>query len=354
MRAYLQLENGTTFSGTAFGKVEDIVGEIILNNSMIGYEEVITDPTNKNKIVIMTYPQIGNYGFNLEDMEGEIPSIAALICRSRSKYPNNFRCEMNMDAFFNHFGLMGIEGIDTRALTRIIREEGSQRAVISAKRMTHTALQETINSYDTQNIIEEVTTKETYDIEGKGAKLAVWDFGIKKSLLNYFVERGLNIRVFPSMVSYEKILEFKPDGILLSNGPGIPMQYLDIINDVKELIGEAPILGVGKGAEFLAMAMGGKLRKLGFGHRGTGYPIKDIDYDRVYLSTQNHGFVLENIPEDTKITFRNMNDNTIEGFISKDEKSEGIFFHPEGHPGPKDTQYILYRFVKRLEDEKNA
>ncbi|NTW73112.1 MAG: glutamine-hydrolyzing carbamoyl-phosphate synthase small subunit, partial [Eubacteriaceae bacterium] len=334
MKAYLQLENGITFEGTAFGKIHDITGEVVFNTGMTGYQELMTDPSYYGQIVTMTYPLIGNYGINLEDFESDGPKIRALIVRERARKPSNFRCEMDLDSYLKYCGIVGLEGIDTRQLTKIIREKGTMKGMITSRRLTDSELRKALSSYDNSNAVYEVTTKEKYTIEAPGKHVAIMDFGIKNNILKAFGEKNCKVTVFPARTSWEDVLAVDPDGVFLSNGPGDPKDYGDIIDNVREIIDRKPTIGICLGHQLIALALGGETEKLKFGHRGCNHPVKDLTQDRVYITSQNHGYVVTKVPECMEVTHVSMNDNSIEGLKHKTKPVFCVQFHPEASPGP--------------------
>ncbi|SHE45148.1 carbamoyl phosphate synthase small subunit [Alkalibacter saccharofermentans] len=350
MRAYLQLENGMIFEGTAFGKIQEISGEVVFNTGMTGYQELMTDPSYYGQIVTMTYPLIGNYGINLEDFESDGPKIRALIVRERSKSPSNFRCEMDLDSYLKYSGVTGLEGIDTRALTKTIREKGTMKGVITTRMLTATELRKKLGAYDNSKAVYKVTTKESYIVEGTGKHVAVMDFGIKNNIIESFKEKNCKVTVFPATASWEEVLGVNPDGVFLSNGPGDPKDYMDIIENVKVLVDKKPTIGICLGHQLIALALGGETKKLKFGHRGCNHPVKDIKQDRVYITSQNHGYVVTKVPESMEVTHVSMNDESIEGLRHKDKPVMSVQFHPEASPGPSDSDYIFEHFIEVLEE----
>lgn len=348
MKAYLQLENDITFEGRAFGKVGDTVGEVVFDTSMAGYQELITDPSYYGQILTMTYPLIGNYGINLEDDQSESPKIKGLIVREKCDFPNNFRCELDLEGYLKYNNIMGLEGIDTRALTKIIRRNGTLRGLISLRRLPHTKLMDMLDGYNNSKAVDMVTTKETYTIEGSGRNLAVIDFGIKNTILQALKDKDLKITVFPSNTSVSEILSSNPQGLFLSNGPGDPKDYPEIIENVKALLEKIPTMGNGLGHQFIALALGGDTEKLAFGHRGSNHPVKDIYKDRSYITSQNHGYVVSKVPEDMEITHISLNDQTIEGLRHKIKPILSVQFQPEAYPGTEDMIDIFDEFIEQL------
>jgi carbamoyl-phosphate synthase small subunit len=350
MKGYLQLENGQAFEGTLFGKVEDVTGEVVFNTGMTGYQELMTDPSYFGQIVTMTYPLIGNYGINVDDMESDRPQIKGLIVRERATRPSNFRCEMDLDNYLKYSGITGLEGIDTRALTKVIRTHGTMRGVITTRKMTDTQLRTRLEGYDNTYAVDQVTTKEPYVLEGDGIHVAVLDFGIKRNILRSFQEKGCKVTVFPARTPWQEVMRVRPDGIFLSNGPGDPKDCKEAIENVKELVERKPTVGICLGHQLIALAYGGDTEKLAFGHRGCNHPVKDLIRDRVYITSQNHGYVVKDIPDSMEVTHISMNDGSVEGLRHKDKPVFTVQFHPEASPGPSDSDYIFDQFMTLLQE----
>ncbi|MFZ7132355.1 MAG: carbamoyl phosphate synthase small subunit [Eubacteriales bacterium] len=348
MKAYLQLENGLIYEGRMFGKIQDALGEVVFNTGMTGYQEIMTDPSYYGQMVVMTYPLIGNYGINLEDSQSENPKIQGIIVREKCDFPSNFRCELSLEGYLKHNHITGIEGIDTRNLTKVIRSKGTMRGIITLKRLTETKLKDVLNEYDNSRAVHNVSTKEVYHIEGTGKHLAVMDYGIKKNIIESFKSRNLKISVFPSIAKAEEVLSHHPDGIFLSNGPGDPKDYAFIVNNVKILLDKKPTIAICLGHQLTALALGGNTEKLPFGHRGCNHPVKDIQKDSVYITSQNHGYVVNKIPKEMEVTHISLNDGTIEGLRHRYKPILSVQFHPEASPGPDDAHTIFDAFIKLL------
>lgn len=350
MKGYLQLENGRVFEGTFFGKVDDVLGEVVFNTGMTGYQELMTDPSYYGQIVTMTYPLIGNYGMNLEDMESKGPKIKGLIVRERATHPSNFRCEMDLDRYLKYSGITGMEGIDTRALTKLIRTHGTMKGILTTRMLTDTQLKTQLALYDNTKAVEQVTTKETYTLEGEGIHVAVLDFGIKNNILRSFQEKGCKVTVFPATAHWQEVLKVRPHGVFLSNGPGDPKDCTQILENIKELVERKPTIGICLGHQLIALAMGGDTEKLAFGHRGSNHPVKDLNRDRVFITSQNHGYVVSQVPDSMEVTHISMNDGSIEGLRHKEKPIFTVQFHPEASPGPSDSHYIFEQFITLLEE----
>lgn len=345
MKAKLILENGMIFEGKSFGYLGESVGEVVFTTGMTGYQEVLTDPSYHGQIVTMTYPLIGNYGINLDDMESNKPQVKGFIVREKCNIPNNFRCEMNLDDYLKQNKVVGIEGIDTRALTKILRNNGTMRGIITLDHSQLSEVKKEIEAFSNKDAVSNVTTDKIYEIDGEGKHVAIIDYGIKNNILNCFKKRGCKITVFPSNVTAEEVLNINPDLVFLSNGPGDPEDLETEIENIKKIIGKKPIVGICLGHQLLALSLGGSTTKLKFGHRGCNHPVKDLETGRVHITSQNHGYVVNEVPEDVEITHININDGTVEGLKHKTMPVYSVQFHPEASAGPKDSEYIFDRFL---------
>ncbi|MGH4052978.1 MAG: carbamoyl phosphate synthase small subunit [Clostridium sp.] len=345
MNGKLILENGIIFEGNLFGYLEESVGEVVFNTGMTGYEEILTDPSYYGQIVTMTYPLIGNYGINLEDVESKSPKVKGFIVREKCDYPNNFRCEMGLEGYLKQNKIIGLEGIDTRALTKILRENGSMKGIIATKELTQTQIEKKLAGFNNKDAVMKVTPEESYTIEGTGKHVAIMDFGIKENIIRSFSIRNCKLTVFPANAKSEEILNVNPDLIFLSNGPGDPNDLQEVITTLKELVGKKPIVGICLGHQLLALALGGETQKLKFGHRGCNHPVKDLEENKVYITSQNHGYFVSKLPKDMEITHVSVNDGTIEGMRHKNLPIFTVQFHPEACPGPKDIDVIFDKFL---------
>lgn len=345
MKAKLILENGMIFEGKSFGYLGESVGEVVFTTGMTGYQEVLTDPSYHGQIVTMTYPLIGNYGINLDDMESNKPQVKGFIVREKCNIPNNFRCEMNLDDYLKQNKIVGIEGIDTRALTKILRNNGTMKGIITLDHSELSEVKKEIEAFSNKDAVSNVTTDNIYEIDGEGKHVAIIDYGIKNNILNCFKKRGCKITVFPSNVTAEEVLNINPDLVFLSNGPGDPEDLEKEIENIKKIIGKKPIVGICLGHQLLALSLGGSTTKLKFGHRGCNHPVKDLETGRVHITSQNHGYVVNEVPEDVEITHVNINDGTVEGLKHKTMPVYSVQFHPEASAGPKDSEYIFDRFL---------
>lgn len=346
VKAKLILENGTVFEGKAFGYVKETVGEVVFNTGMTGYQQVLTDPSYYGQIVTMTYPLIGNYGLNLDDGESESPKVKGFIVREAACSPSNFRCEMKLSDYLKNHKIIALEGIDTRALTKVLRNNGTMKGIITTEELSESYVSKRLNEFSNANAVNDVSTGKVYEIEGNGQHIGVLDFGTKSNILRSFKKRGCRLTVFPSHTNYEDILKANPDKIFLSNGPGDPEDLTQVIDNIKKLIGKKPILGICLGHQLLALALGGKTGKLKFGHRGCNHPVKDLENNKIYITSQNHGYYVKELPKDVVITHISMNDGTVEGMRHKTLPIYSVQFHPEACPGPMDADYIFDKFLE--------
>ena len=374
MKAVLALASGKVFEGTAFGAEGEISGEIIFNTSMTGYQEVLTDPSYYAQMVVMTYPLIGNYGVNEEDFESDRPHLSAFIIKELSSIPSNWRSQSTLHDFLSKHGIIGIQGIDTRALTRHIRDIGAQQAVISTKSYAHQSLvakAKCLPSLEGRDLVKEVTCKIPYEwTEGEwGLKngetffksslkhkyfVIAYDFGIKRNILRKLAQQRCLVRVVPASMPAKDVLEMKPDGVFLSNGPGDPAAVLYALENVKYLIGKIPIFGICLGHQILSLALGANSYKLKFGHHGGNQPILNLKEKKVEITSQNHGFAIDgdSLDNDCTITSTNLNDNTVEGIQHKSLPIISVQYHPEASPGPQDSSYLFKEFTNLLDLHK--
>jgi len=355
MKAFLLLEDGTVFEGNSFGMEGGVVGEVVFNTGMTGYQEVLTDPSYCGQIVCMTYPLIGNYGVNIDDIESLRPQVKGFIVRELCKTPSNWRSIESLNEYLKRNEIIGLEGIDTRALTIILRDRGTMKGTI----VTGDTLEEIeekiqeVKKYTISNPVLQVTTPEVkhYGGIGEGYTIALLDYGLKKNIVRSLQKRNCNVYVFPCTATAEEVLAVEPDGIMLSNGPGDPKDCGFQIENIKKLIGKKPIFGICLGHQLTALANGANTEKLKYGHRGCNHPVKDIDKDMTYITSQNHGYTIvkESLdPEIMEISHINMNDGTIEGLRYKNAPLFTVQFHPEASPGPGDTAYLFDEFIKMI------
>ena len=354
MKAYLILEDGTVFTGVDIGSSREVISEIVFNTSMTGYLEVLTDPSYAGQAVVMTYPLIGNYGICREDMESLKPWPDGYIVRELSRIPSNFRSEDTIQHFLEENDIPGICGIDTRALTKILREKGTMNGMITTK--VYDDLSEPIarmKEYRVTGVVNATTTKEKYVLPGEGKKVALLDLGAKKNIARSLNERGCQVTVYPAHTTAEEILASNPDGIMLSNGPGDPAENVEIIQEIKKLYdSNVPIFAICLGHQLMALATGASTYKLKYGHRGGNHPVKDLETGRVYISSQNHGYAVDADTLDPKVAqqaFVNVNDGTNEGLKYVGKNIFTVQYHPEACPGPQDSSYLFDRFIKMME-----
>ncbi len=336
IKAELILENGARFKGNAFGYIKETVGEVVFTTSMTGYQETMTDPSFAGQIVTMTYPLVGNYGINLEDMESDRPYLKGFVVREKCDLPNNWRCEMELEGFLRQYKIMGLEGIDTRALTRCLRDNGTMKGIITTRvgDLTASQIKQKFDTYTNKDAVKEVTPKEKYVMSGSGTHLAVLDCGIKRGILRDLNKRGCKLTVFPAFTSAEEILDTNADALFLGNGPGNPKDIPEVIETVRKLIESGkPVLGICLGHQLISLALGCNTSRLKFGHHGGNHPVKDLNTKRVYITSQNHEFVVSDLSDDVEATFINVNDGSIEGIRHKSKPVYSIQFHPEAAPG---------------------
>ena len=356
MKAFLILEDGTVFTGTSIGSTRDMISEIVFNTSMTGYLEVLTDPSYAGQAVVMTYPLIGNYGIT-PDMESLKAWPDGYIVRELSRMPSNFRCEGTIQDFLKKYDIPGIAGVDTRALTKILREKGTMNGMITTNE--NYDLDEVISklkNYKVEGVVSKVTCEEKYVLEGTGKKVALLDFGAKKNIAKSLNDRGCEVTVYPADTTAEEIIASNPDGIMLSNGPGDPAECTSIIKEIKKLYEtDIPIFAICLGHQLMALATGGTTYKLKYGHRGGNHPVKDLQTGRVYISSQNHGYVVDEDKIDPNVAvpaFKNVNDGTNEGLAYVGKNIFTVQFHPEACPGPQDSGYLFDRFLEMMGGEK--
>lgn len=352
MKAFLILEDGTVFEGTGIGADREVISEIVFNTSMTGYLEVLTDPSYAGQAVVMTYPLIGNYGIT-PDMESEKPWVDGYIVRELSRIPSNFRSEGTIQDFLVKHDIPGIMGIDTRALTRILRDKGTMNGMITTNENYNldTVIPQ-LKAYQMGNVVDKVTCTEKTILEGKGKKVALMDFGAKKNIAKSLHQRGCQVTIYPAHTTAEEILADNPDGIMLSNGPGDPAECTEIIAELKKLYAsDVPIFAICLGHQLMALAMGASTHKLKYGHRGGNHPVKDLETGHVYISSQNHGYVVDTDKLDSSLikpAFINVNDKTNEGLSYIGKNIFTVQFHPEACPGPQDSAYLFDRFIAMM------
>ena len=358
MKAFLILEDGHVFTGTSIGSAREVISEIVFNTSMTGYLEVMTDPSYAGQAVCMTYPLIGNYGICYEDQESKKPWIDGFIVRELSRIPSNFRSVDSIQNFLTKHDIPGIAGIDTRALTKILREKGTMNGMITVnENYDLDTIIPRLKAYTTGKVVEKVTCREKEVLKGDGYKVALLDFGAKRNIARSLNERGCQVTIYPALTSAEDILKDQPDGIMLSNGPGDPKECTSIIKEVKKLYdSDVPIFAICLGHQLMALATGGDTHKMKYGHRGGNHPVKDLMTGRVYISSQNHGYVVDAKGLEEKNiahpAFVNVNDGTNEGMAYEGKNIFTVQFHPEACPGPQDSSYLFDRFIDMMGGKK--
>ncbi len=360
MRAILALEDGSAFEGRAFGAAGEAVGEVVFNTSMAGYQEILTDPSYAGQIVVMTCPHIGNYGTNPEDEEAARPFLTGFVARQFSPVHSNWRADESLGSYLERHGIVSIQEVDTRAIVRHIRRHGAMRGVIdsaSPDRSRQVARAREIPAMLGCNLAAGVSCREAYahpapsDVfDFHPFKVVAYDFGIKRNILENLRRVGCAVTVVPLPTSAEDVLALKPDGVLLSNGPGDPEPLELAIGNIRRLLGKVPVFGICLGHQLMGLALGGKTFKLKFGHRGGNHPVKNLDSGRVEITAQNHGFAVD--PDslggrDTELTHVNLNDGTLEGLRHRSLPAFSVQYHPEASPGPHDSHYLFEDF-KRL------
>jgi len=390
MKALLALADGTVFTGSSFGAEGEAVGEVVFNTSLTGYQEILTDPSYKGQIVTMTYPEIGNVGVNPEDVESRQPFVEGFIVKEYWERQSNWRARQSLGQYLKAHHIVGIQGIDTRALVRRLRDYGAQQGVISTvdldpRRLVAKA--QAAPSLVGRDLVKEVTCARPYDWQygrwelGKGYRQAspesgvrspdsqhpiprtqhpffvvAYDYGIKFNILRNLVEAGCRVHVVPAQTPAAEVLALKPDGIFLSNGPGDPDAVPYAKENVAALVGEVPMFGICLGHQIMGLALGGRTYKLKFGHRGGNHPVMDLATRKVEITTQNHGFCMDvdSLRGRAEITHMNLNDNTVEGLAHKDHPLFSVQYHPESSPGPHDADYLFQRFVALMERHREG
>ncbi len=370
-RAILALADGRAFSGWSIGAEGEAFGEVVFNTSLMGYQEIITDPSYKGQIVTMTYPLIGNYGVNPEDVEARRVFLEGFVVHAACARPSNWRSTLTLDEYLRRAGIVGIEGIDTRALTRHIREAGAQTGVISTVDLDARSLSRRAADFPTldgRDLAGEVTCERGYEwresvwhlergYETGGApefKVVAYDFGIKHNILRNLVHAGCAVEIVPARTSAAEVLAKKPDGIFLSNGPGDPAAVGYAVDEIKKLLGKKPIFGICLGHQLLCLALGGRTYKLKYGHHGGNQPVMDLTTEKVEITAQNHGYAVDvdSFGGEVVATHVNLNDRTNEGMAHRSLPVFSVQYHPEASPGPHDASYLFARFVQYMRDHR--
>ena len=356
--SFIVLENGQVFKGESFGAAKEAVGEIVFTTGMTGYLETLTDPSYYGQIVVQTFPLIGNYGVIPDDFESSSPKLKAYIVREYCQFPSNFRSEGELDSFLKMHNIVGVCGIDTRELTKIIRESGVMNTKITATIDDIDGILAEINNYKIIDAVQKVGAGEISVAKGApgGYKVVLWDFGAKENIRRGLIKRGCEVVTVPALATAEEIMNLKPDGIMLSNGPGDPADNEEIIKELAALANSGiPIFGICLGHQLLALAQGARTAKLKYGHRGANQPVKDLKTGRVYITSQNHGYAVVNdsLPGTASISFLNANDGTCEGIEYQNMPAFSVQFHPEASAGPLDTNFLFERFINLIREERS-
>jgi carbamoyl-phosphate synthase small subunit len=356
MKAKLVLENGEVFEGEAFGHIsdEECFGEVVFNTGMTGYQEILSDPSYCDQIICMTYPMQGNYGVNRDDFESLTPALKAFVVREHCDQPNNWRSQKTLSELLNHFKIPGLKGIDTRKLTRVIREKGAMRAVIVKSETSPNEVEALLNQSLKTDQIARVSCQKTAHYPGDKERIVLVDFGYKKNILKSLVDRGCDVIVVPYNTSFEEIERLNPDGVLLSNGPGDPKDIQEVTHTIKKVQEKYPMFSICMGHQIFALANGADTVKMKFGHRGCNHPVKDLVKDRTFITSQNHGYAVSSdsiSKTDLEITHLNLNDETVEGLRHKSLKAFSVQYHPEANPGPDDTNWLFDEFIKSIGGE---
>jgi len=359
MKVKLGLADGSIFEGLGIGAQGEIGGEVVFNTGMTGYGEILTDPSYCGQIVTLTYPLIGNYGVARGHLESRKPFLRGLIIKELCQEPSNWSLNISLEDYLKENNVIGVQGIDTRALTKKLRSHGTMVGIISTLEQSDEELIAKAKALNYQGVkyVEEVTTPNTFTMPGHGHRLVVMDFGAKANILRSLQSFGCHLIVVPATTTAEEILALQPDGVFLSNGPGDPQDVPYAVETVKKLIGKKPIFGICLGHQLIGLALGGMTYKLKFGHRGSNHPVKDLANGRVYITSQNHGYALsvESLKNtDAVITHINLNDNTVEGIRHKYLPVFSVQYHPEAAPGPVDSLYLFQQFMNILDQEKQG
>lgn len=366
-KIYIQLATGQVFEGESFGAEGEVVGEIVFSTGMVGYLESLSDPSYYGQILVQTFPLIGNYGVIPSDFESGALHVSAYVVREVCDAPSNYRSEGKLDEYLKEKGVIGVSGVDTRALTEIIRSAGVMNARITRTKPTG-APDETMLNYRVKGAVAAVSCEKIEYFPAKGGgkqmtaadmgegkyQVALYDFGAKMYIIHCLTDRGCDVTVYPATTPAAEILAANPDGIMLSNGPGDPKDNVEVIGALRELLGKKPMFGICLGHQLLALAAGADTIKLKYGHRGANQPVKDVRDGRVYVTSQNHGYAVDaaTLPEGAQAVFVNVNDGTCEGVIYPDQRAFTVQYHPEACGGPLDSRYLFDRFIAMLEEER--
>ncbi len=361
--AILYLEDGAIFRGRTLKETGETAGEAVFNTAMSGYQEVLTDPSYTGQIVVMTYPLIGNYGINDDDNESDKVHVKGFVVKEFCRRHSNWRATKSLTEYLNDNKIIAMEGVDTRALTRHLRDAGAMKAMISTEDFDPASLKQklaAIPSMEGADLVKDVTTPKKYVWKAKGPrkyKIAAIDCGIKWNILRILADLGCETHVFPATATHKELMSVKPDGLFLSNGPGDPAVVTYVTKTVQESLGQLPIFGICLGNQILGLALGGTTYKLKFGHHGANHPVKDLEGNRIGITSQNHGFCVDIKsldPKEVEVIHTNLNDQSVEGIRHKRHQAFSIQYHPESAPGPHDSQYLFKQFIDMIEAKKNA
>lgn len=351
------LENGCEFYGWGFGADKESINELVFNTSMVGYQEIVSDPSYTDQMVCMTYPLIGNYGMTDEDYETKIPTMGGLIVREYNDLPSNFRYTKTLSEVLDEYSIPGISGVDTRKITRIIRDEGSQKVIVTDASTPYEEALAKVKAYKIPtDMVSRVSCKKRWYSRTPNHKYDVVaiDCGIKLNIIRKLNEKGCNVAVVPYNTTAEEIMKMRPDGLFLSNGPGNPEDVTTVINVVKELKGKLPIFGICLGHQMISLALGAKTFKMKFGHRGGNHPVMNLETGKIEITSQNHSYAVDADSlkgTELTLTHKNLLDNTAEGVESAENKLFSVQYHPESAPGPQDSEYLFDKFIKMMEKE---
>lgn len=350
MKATLLLEDGSQYEGKSFGAEGTNFGELVFNTSMAGYQEILTDPSYAGQVITMTYPEIGNYGLNDDDFESEKPAARGFIVKSHCEKDSHYKSQQTISQYLKKHKIVGISGIDTRALTRKIREFGCMNCVVTTEEITQDIQNKLANYKTEKDIVLTVTRKKIEKIPNDGIKMAFIDFGAKRNIIENLRQKGCDLTIFPSTVKADEILNKNFDAVFLSNGPGDPQDVTYAIETVKDLAGKIPIFGICLGHQILSLVLGAKTYKLKYGHRGGNHPVINLQTNKVMMTSQNHGYAVDEctIPHNAVVTYKNLNDGTIEGLSYPVLNIESVQFHPEAAPGPLDANEIFDQWINKI------
>ncbi|OIQ59469.1 carbamoyl-phosphate synthase small chain [Moorella thermoacetica] len=357
MRGFLVLEDGTVYSGEAFGYPGRSHGEVVFNTSMTGYQEILTDPSYCGQIVALTYPLIGNYGINDEDLESDGPRVAGFVVHEACPRPSNWRSTGSLDHYLRENRIPALQGVDTRALTRHLRRRGTMRGILATGEVDLEeikALAATRPALSGAKLVPAVTNAEPYTVEGGPRRVVLYNFGVKENIIRWLRREGCTVTVMPARSTAAAILALNPEGVVVSNGPGDPKDVPYGVATVRELLGRVPLMGICLGHQLLALALGGDTYKLPFGHRGGNHPVKDLSTGRVYITSQNHGYAVraDSLPTGAVVSHINLNDGTVEGLRHRELPAFSVQYHPESSPGPTDSEYLFHEFIRLVDEHR--